>query len=256
MLVLRSTPTHGVVQLTLNRPERRNALTPKMLDELLASINAVTTGADTSAAPRVLLLAGAGASFCAGFDLALMRDDDDALRAMLRSLSACVRALRRLPIPVVVGAHGAAVAGGCALLSGADVVVTDRNAKLGYPVLRLGVSPAVNAPGLLPMLGPGGARARFLDTALIHGSEAVRVGLAHECVDDATLVLPRAIELAVALAAKPSHALAATKALLNELDSASLDDIGRDDAFERGLNVSLGLVGGDESRALLRAANS
>lgn len=256
MLVLRSTPTLGVVQLTLNRPERRNALTPQMLDELLASIAPITTSADASAAPRVLVLAGAGASFCAGFDLALMRDDDDALRAMLRSLSACVRALRRLQLPVVIGAHGAAVAGGCALLSGADVVVTDRNAKVGYPVLRLGVSPAVNAPGLMPMLGPGGARARFLDTALIHGSEAVRVGLAHECVDAPEQVLPRAIELAVALAAKPAHALAATKSLLNELEGAALDDVALDAAFERGLNVSLNLVGGDESRALLRAANS
>ncbi|MBL8991004.1 MAG: enoyl-CoA hydratase/isomerase family protein, partial [Phycisphaerae bacterium] len=166
-----------VAVVSLNRPDRRNAQTPDMLADLVAAAGALPDSC------RAVVLAGRGAVFCAGFDMRLVHDDPEALPRLLRGLSAAVRTLRRLPLPVVVAAHGAAVAGGCALLAGADVVLTNREARLGYPVVRLGISPAINAAALRRTLTDGAARERTLDPDLISGSEAARIGLAHHCLD-------------------------------------------------------------------------
>lgn len=229
----------------LDRREKRNALTPDMLANIRACAERVHGEHPHS---RALVLAGEGDVFCAGFDLSLCRDDELAMSALLTRLSAAARALRRLPVPVVIAAHGAAIAGGCALLAGADYVVTDERAKLGYPVVRLGVSPAVSAPMLRLAVGDGHTRERMLDPALIDGREAVRIGLAHECVADPSEVRPRAIEVARAFAAKPPHALATTKRWLNRVDGS--DD---DAPLDRALHASLALAGGDEERSRLEA---
>ena len=136
--MVRTSTENGVATITLARAEKRNACTPAMLTELEQAIRGVRG--------RVLVLTGDGDVFCSGFDLTLCKDDDRVLGQLLGGLSACVRALRAMDMPVVVSAHGAAIAGGCALLGGCDVVVTNSDAKLGYPVLPLGISPAVSAP--------------------------------------------------------------------------------------------------------------
>ncbi|MFM9995612.1 MAG: enoyl-CoA hydratase/isomerase family protein [Phycisphaerales bacterium] len=229
--------------VVIDRADRRNALMPEML---VAMRDRAAEAAKTA---RVLVLRGEGAVFCSGFDLKLCREhpDGSVMRALLTNLGAVIGALRALPIPVVVAAHGAAIAGGCALLGGADVAVADRGAKLGYPVVKIGVSPAVSAPFLRLGTGDGAARARLLEPELISGEEAARVGLVHALVDRPADVLPRAIEIARDLAGKPPHTIAATKAWLNEIDGAG--------AFAaRGLDVSLGLAGGEEERERLERA--
>jgi enoyl-CoA hydratase/carnithine racemase len=142
--------------------------------------------------------------------------------------------------------HGAAIAGGCALLGGGDIVITHADCKLGYPVVKLGISPAVSMPFLMPAVGPAAARARALDPALISGTEALRIGLAHECLAEPREVLPRARAIAADIAAKPSVGLRVTKAWMNELDSTA--DAAR---TSRGLNTSLALVGSPEERERL-----
>lgn len=219
----------------LARPERRNALTPEMLRDLAAHI-------ENASDARALLLLGEGPVFCAGFDLDLCvgEDGDANLRRLLVGLSRCIVGMRNLPCPVVLGVHGAAIAGGCALLGGGDVVVAHPDAKLGYPVTRLGISPAVSAPFMA--IAPGQARRLMLDPGLIDGRRAHAKGLVHELHDEPAA---RAMGLAEELAAKPPHALAATKRWLHELAPA---DAGQ------GLGVSLSLVGNDESRRLLATA--
>lgn len=236
-----------VATITLNRPERRNAMTPQMLSELRAAVERVAPAVGSAPVRnevRALILAGAGKVFCAGFDLDLCRDHPDGavMRELLTGLSAAVAVLRACPVPVVVAAHGAAIAGGCALLGGADFVVADAPAKFGYPVVRLGVSPAVNIPFVRVMMGDGPTRARTLDTKLIDGVEAHRAGLVSDVVATAEEVLPAARALAAVLAAKPPHGLLATRRWLDELAPADA---------ERGLNVSLALTGEDEERRLL-----
>ncbi len=232
----------GVARVTLDRADKKNALTPAMLGELTSF--AVGLDRDT----RAVLLTGAGDAFCAGFDLTLCKDDPDAMAALLTGLSRAMRALRRAAVPVVACAHGAAIAGGCALLGGADVVVTDRGAKLGYPVVRLGVSPAVTSAMLTQAIGPGATRHRLLDPELFSGEEALRCGLAHFCEADAGAALARADEIARSLAGKPPHSLRVTKRWLSELDGSFDDGV-----LNAALDASLALAGGDEERQRLAA---
>ncbi|MBS0191297.1 MAG: enoyl-CoA hydratase/isomerase family protein [Phycisphaerales bacterium] len=237
------THVHGdVYEVVLARAEKRNALTPDMLGQLCTAIG------ETPREAGGLLLTGEGAVFCAGFDLSLCKDapGGEVMRALLEGLHRAISALRRLEIPVVVGAHGAAIAGGCALLGGGDLVVTNSDAKLGYPVVRLGVSPAISAPFLRRLAGDGVARSRMLENGLISGREALVCGLAHECLPAPDAVRDFALEAARMLAAKPRGALAATRRWLDEISPIELD--------VEALHVSTALAGGEEERRLLPQA--
>jgi enoyl-CoA hydratase/carnithine racemase len=232
-------PVGEVAIIRLDRAEKRNALTPKLLANVCGAI-------DRAGSARAGVLSGVGDVFCAGFDLTLCRDDDAVLGELLSGLSRAVRAIRGAPCPVVVSAHGAAIAGGCALVASCDIVVTNKDAKLGYPVVRFGISPAVNAPVMRASIGDGPTRARSLDPGLIGGAEAVRIGLAHCCLDVAGECEPLAVKLAQELERKPRHALAYTKRWLGELDGTT-DEAG----LERALAVSMSLVGSSEQRERL-----
>lgn len=237
--MISSEPDGNVAIIRLDRAEKRNALTPKMLASLAGAF-------DRASSADAVVLSGVGDVFCSGFDLSLCRDDDGALAALLSGLSRAVVSMRTTPGPVVLSAHGAAIAGGCALLGGADIVVTDEGAKLGYPVLKLGISPAVTAPFLRLSVGDGACRARVLDPSVISGRDAFRAGLVHECVATPAASEARAIELAHQLASKPREALRWTKAWLNELAPWP--------AAAKGLDASLSLVGGEEEREMLPKA--
>ncbi|MCB9845152.1 MAG: enoyl-CoA hydratase/isomerase family protein [Phycisphaeraceae bacterium] len=225
-----------IATLALARPAQRNALTPAMLDELCA------LAAQAQDRARSLILCGHGPAFCAGFDLRLCQQapDGSVMRALLSGLDRAIATLRDLSCPVVVAAHGAAIAGGCALLGGADAVVTNAQAKLGYPVVRLGVSPAVSAPTLGQALPHGAARCRLLDPGLISGRRAAEIGLAHELVQTAEEVLPRARRWAELFASKPRGAMETTRRWLASIQSVPPDD--------RALQTSLALAGGAEER--------
>lgn len=248
--MIRLSTEDGVRTIAFDRPEKRNALTPDMLTELTAAVRAVTRGRGEDASVRAVLLRGEGRVFCAGFDLDLCRDDgpeQGVMRSFLTELSAAIEAMRSCPRPVVIACHGAAIAGGCALLGGGDFVVADRGAKLGYPVVRLGISPAVSAPFLLASVSSGAARRRLLDHPLFDGVEGARIGLVHELVDEPGAVGPRAQGIAHEMAHKSVHAMKATKAWALEVGGEK-KMAGR---AARALDASLSLVSGDEARERL-----
>ncbi|MEL7473094.1 MAG: enoyl-CoA hydratase/isomerase family protein [Planctomycetota bacterium] len=231
----------GVV--SLSRPDVRNALTPEMLDALRsAPQQLIDRGA------RALLLVGDGRSFCAGFDLSLCQRDPSGgvMRALLTGLSESIVAWRAVRVPTVLCAHGAAIAGGAALLGAFDVVVSHNTAKVGYPVLKLGVSPAVSAPFMRLGAGDGPTRARLLEPELISGARAHEVGLVHELEPDAEAARARSMELARELAHKPPGAIAATKQLLDATTPIA-------DQAADALDVSRSLTGGPEERERLAA---
>lgn len=232
----------SVAIIRLDRAEKRNALTVKMLASLRGML-------DNAMSAHAIVLSGVGDVFCAGFDLTACRDDESVLGQLLEGLSAVCVAMREHPAAVVVSAHGAAVAGGCAMVAAADIAVTNAEAKLGYPVVRLGISPAVSAPMLRVTMGDGSARARMLDPGMVSGREARALGLVHECVDSPTACEARAIEMAQVIAGKPRHAIAYTKKWLNEVDGST--DAAR---VRAGLAASMGLVGTAEERELLPQA--
>lgn len=239
---VRTTIEAGVAVVALDRPDVRNALTPDMLE----AVREAPSVAERDGA-RCVLLRGAGPAFCAGFDLTLCQDDDNAVGVLLTGLSHAIAALRDGPLPVVLCAHGAAIAGGAALLGGADIVVADASAKIGYPVLRLGISPAVSAPFLRLGVGDGACRTRLIDTKIHDAVAAERIGLVHELTPNAEAAQAKATEIARSLASKPPSAIAATKRWLNELDQAA------GDVRARALEASLSLTGGAEERERLIA---
>jgi len=236
----RTSSPRPVAVVWLDRSDKKNAMTPAMLDDLSSALAAA---AERAAA---IVLVGAGSTFCAGFDLTLCKDNADALRQLLIGLSRTIRLMREVSVPVVIGAQGAAIAGGCALLAGADVVVTHSECRLGYPVVRLGISPAVNAPFLARSVGHGHTREKLLGGRIFDGREAIVCGLAHELAPTPEQVPGLAMVIADRLAVKPHSGIAATKAWLNELD-------GCDGWAERALSASLALVGTSEERERLAA---
>lgn len=212
--------SRGTVRVVmLDRPEKRNALTVDMLRQLDEAMQ-------MAAESRAVVLLGAGMVFCAGFDLLERVPGDDlaALREQLCGLGRVVARMRGGGVPVVIGVQGAAVAGGCALLGGGDIVVAERCAKLGYPVLRLGVSPAVTTPYLSGAVGDGACRAMVMDPALIGVERAMTIGLVHEVVDSLERVHDRAIEIGEALAKKPGGAVGQTRRWLGVLDERANGD--------------------------------
>ncbi len=232
--------TQGAVRVvTLDRPAKRNALTVSMLASLADAMR-VDVGV------RAIVLLGAGSVFCSGFDLRerVAGDDLGALREQLRRLADVVSIMRTGAVPVVVGVQGAAVAGGCALLGGCDVVVAERTAKLGYPVLRLGISPAVTAPFLRAAVGDGACRAMLMDPSLISAERAERIGLVHELVDGSEQVVTRALAIGKDLASKPGVAVASTRRWLETLATCS------DATRSRAMQASLDALDDETTRRL------
>ena len=232
----------SIALVLLDRPEKRNALTPEMLDAICEALEQAPKSHDA------IVLAGEGKLFCSGFDLSLCKADPSGgvMRSLLTGLSKACTIMRRTEKPVVIAAHGAAIAGGCALLGGADIVVCDSSAKLGYPVTKIGVSPAVSAPFLASNVTLGTARELLLLPELISGDAANAKGLVHELVQTREEVRERAVVIASELANKPPHAYAATKNLLNQLEGSA-----NDDTIQAGLTASLALTGGEEEQRLL-----
>lgn len=239
--MIECTIDNQIATIALDRPDKRNAMTPEMLSELQATLDELPE--DLSA----IVLVGNGKTFCAGFDLKLCAADPsgNTMRELLSGLSGVITRLRSKAPPVVLGIHGAAVAGGCALLGGADIVLAAKDTKIGYPVVKIGVSPAVSAPFMLASITPGAVRNRLLDTELINASRARNLGLVHQLVESADEVHDRAQQIANTLASKPSSGVRATKAWINEI-TAMMSEHADD-----GLNASLALTGSDEERTRL-----
>jgi enoyl-CoA hydratase/carnithine racemase len=208
-----------IATIALNDPARRNALGLAMFDGLAAALDQVATRDDA----QVALLHGVGKAFCAGFDLAAAVDDHALLGEYIGRLSAITRRMRRMPQVVIAAAHGAVIAGGCALISAADIVVVSRTATLGYPVHRIGISPAVTLPTLLQALPPGTARQLVIGGQLIDGTTAHGLGLAHQLSASDDRVLDDARALAERIASYGGHGLRVTKDWINQLDQ-TLDD--------------------------------
>jgi enoyl-CoA hydratase/carnithine racemase len=211
----------GVRTITLDRAEKRNALTTKMLADLCEAMFVPSH-------MRAVVLIGTGSVFCAGFDLYEGAGDPllESLHDQLKGLSRVIQCMTQSRVPIVAGVVGAAVAGGAALLGGCDVVVAHREAKIGYPVVRLGISPAVSAPFLRRSVGDGASRAMLLDPSLLTAGEAYVKGLVGMVVDDASHVAGEAQRCATALASKPGVGLQETRALLSRIAPFELADEG------------------------------
>lgn len=211
--------------ISMNRPEQRNATSIAMLDRLDDALD-TATGRGTVEA---IVLTGTGRSFCAGLDLTEVRSDEPTIRRLLVRLGEVMRRIRRLDAVTVAAVQGAAIGGGFGFMCACDLSVTHEDAKIGYPPLATGLSPALMAPWLMRKIGPSGARAMMLTGGTISGSEAMRRGLATH-LSEPESVERTARELAANALTAPAGALTALKTLLNDLDGSIAGDADLDRA--------------------------
>lgn len=212
-----------VATLMLQRPEVHNAFNAAMIAELHTAFSELSRDAAT----RVVVLTGAGASFCAGADLTWMRDSLDWTHeqnvADAEQLAAMFEAAWTLPKPLVGRINGAALGGGAGLVACCDIAVAVQGAGFCLSEVKLGLVPATIGPYVVRAMGLRAARRYMLTAERFDAAEALRLGLVHEVV--APEQLDERVEvIARALAANGPQALATCKRLLRDIETAPLDD--------------------------------
>ncbi|MGB8064848.1 MAG: enoyl-CoA hydratase-related protein [Candidatus Sulfotelmatobacter sp.] len=211
----------GLATITLNRPEKRNAISFELIDDLLRALDEVA-----KSEAIVLILTGAGKAFCSGMDL-------ENLKALLgrspaqnlkdsETMVRLFRALYEFPKVTIAAVNGAAIAGGTGLALLCDFTLAVPEAKFGYTEVRIGFVPAIVSTFLLRQVGEKQARDLLLTGRLFGADEAARMGLISEIVPPENLI-SRARELAALLMENSSASLRATKQLLTDHARAELD---------------------------------
>jgi methylglutaconyl-CoA hydratase len=223
MTALLASLAGGVLTLTLNRPDKRNALSSELIDLLHQAFER----ADLDAAVRTVVVRGAGQDFCAGADLeellaSVDRSPAENEAAALR-LGTLFGRIRLLPKPVVAMVHGRALAGGAGLATACDLIVAGAGAQLGYPEIQRGFAPAMVTALLRRFVGEKIALDLVLTGRTLTADEARSVGLLTRIVSDAELER-ETMALASTLAASSASALALTKQLFYQLDGRTLPD--------------------------------
>src|SRR6201985_770192 len=204
----------SIATITLNRPDKRNAINPTMIADIQSALDAI----EKNHATRVVIITGAGKAFCAGMDL-------DKLAALATQTSAenqedsrrIARLLRRVwafPKPLIAAVNGAAIAGGCGIATLCDFTIATPESKFGYTEVKIGFLPAIVSVFLTRQIGEKQARDLLLTGRMISAEEAKSMGLVNEIVP-AEKLMDRVNELASQLmAASPSSISRAKRPLI------------------------------------------
>jgi methylglutaconyl-CoA hydratase len=212
----------GVARITLNRPERRNALDGELVGELKAAF----TASASSDACRVVLLTGAGTDFCSGADLANM--DKTAQNSVLdnmadaRSTADLFLMMRNHPRPVIAAVRGRALAGGCGIATACDIILAAESAQFGYPEVNIGFVPAMVMAILRRSVSEKAALELVVTGETVSAPRAYDLGLVHRVFANAHFLVE--VENYVEkLAAKSASAVMLSKRLLYNMDSMSFE---------------------------------
>jgi methylglutaconyl-CoA hydratase len=211
----------GLATITLNRPDKRNAINYELIEDLLAALDEVAKSPAV-----VLILTGAGRAFCSGMDL----DNLQALTGRLpeqslkdsETMARLFRSLYDFSKPTIAAVNGPAIAGGCGLATLCDFTLAVSDARFGYTEVRIGFVPAIVSTFLLRQIGEKHARDLLLTGRIIGADEAYRIGLINEIVPSERL-LDRARELAEQLIENSPASLTCTKRLLSDYARQQLD---------------------------------
>lgn len=205
-------PHNGVLHITLNRPQNRNAMSVQMVSEL----RAVLTDVARDEQVRALVISGAGGHFCAGADVKDMSrpGSREGLRDLNRVFGALLQEVEALPQVVIVVLQGAVLGGGFGLACVSDIAIADHQAQFGLPETSLGVLPAQIAPFVVRRIGLTQARRLALTAARFDGVEAQRLGVVHFVEHDPQGLAQRLDEVLGQVLRCAPRANARTKALL------------------------------------------
>jgi methylglutaconyl-CoA hydratase len=212
-----------IARITLNRPEKRNALNAELVTELASAFEEAKKDSQV----KVIVLAAAGEAFCAGADLAYLQhlqkftyaenlEDSSRLKNLFFSMYT-------LPKVIIAQVQGAALAGGCGLVTVCDFAVSAATAKFGYTEVRIGFVPAIVAPFLIKKIGEGKARQMLLSGAIVSAQDAAQLGLVSHVVEQEKLEAETTKLATQLVSSNSSESLAMTKTLLHQL-SPGLSD--------------------------------
>jgi methylglutaconyl-CoA hydratase len=213
--------SHGAITITLNRPDKRNAISYELIDDLMAALEKAA-----ASHCHVLVLTGAGKAFCAGMDLENLQQltgrtheqnvkDSETMARLFRSLY-------DFPNPTIAAVNGPAIAGGTGLATLCDFTLAVPEAKFGYTEVRIGFVPAIVSSFLIANVGEKRARDLMLTGRIFNAQEALQWGLVNEIVAPDQL-MRRTHELAAQLMENSPASLRATKALLSSYTRSQLD---------------------------------
>jgi len=213
--------SNEIATITLNRPDKRNAISAEMIGELQSALDAIE-----STPTRVVLLTGAGKAFCAGMDLqmlaAIAKQSPAENQEDSRRIAKLFRRVWSFSRPMIAAVNGAALAGGCGLATLCDFTLAVPEAKFGYTEVRIGFLPALVSVFLTRQIGEKRCRDLLLTGRVIDAAEAKEFGLVSEVVPSSQL-LGRAMELANDLLAASPSSICRAKRLLVSAESATLD---------------------------------
>jgi methylglutaconyl-CoA hydratase len=215
-----------VEYLTLNRPDVRNALSERVLEELAEWAEHLRKDVERCQV-RAAVISGAGKAFCAGADITWMAKtveftEEENVRDA-KAMSRTFALLNELPAPLIGRVHGAALGGGSGLAAVCDIVVAEEAAVFGFTEVKLGIVPAVISPFVLPKIGRSAARELFLTGARFSASRAKEIGLVHSVVPMAQLDQTVDGYIREILTAGP-EAVADAKSLINEVWSKGVEE--------------------------------
>lgn len=210
-------PRPGIVQITLSRPDKLNAMTTELVSELHSALDAVAVDPDA----RVVVLTGAGRGFCAGLDLggygqAPHTEHLGATQtafAVQKQIASLIPHLRSLPQPVIAAVNGPAAGGGFALVLGSDIRLASRTAKFNAAFIRIGLSACdIGTSWLLPrLIGAARAQELMLTGRVFDAEEALRLGLVVDLFDDTERLLEAAYAKAEQIMLNTPFGVALTK---------------------------------------------
>jgi methylglutaconyl-CoA hydratase len=238
MALVRTDLDGGVLTVTLDDPDHRNALGAQLVGELGEALEAADTDPDV----RVVVLTNTGSTFCAGANLAERSPSTDGAPSAVRNPQELFGRFARSPKPYVGRIAGHCVAGGMGLAAAMDVAIAVDDAKFGFTEVRVGVAPAVISVVCLPKLRAADARAAFLRGTRFTAAEAARMGLVNAAVPAARLDDEVDAVVGDLLAGSPA-AIAASKRLLAEVPQLPVDE-----AFAMTAELSASLFTGDDAR--------
>lgn len=210
-----------IASITLNRPDKRNAVSSTMIAELQTALDEVE-----KSHARVVIITGAGKAFCAGMDLemlaAISQQSPAENQEDSRRMAKMLRRLWSFPRPLIAAVHGAALAGGCGIATLCDFTLATPEAKFGYTEVKIGFLPAIVSVFLMRQIGEKKARDLLLTGRIVEAAEAKELGLVNEIVPAENL-LARARELAEVLIAASPGSLSRAKRLMTSAAAAAVD---------------------------------
>lgn len=215
-MITLSYPVSEAVLITLNRPEKRNAMNPELIQALFSALEKISQDSKI----RVVMLNGNGEHFCAGADIKAMEQaasysrEENILDA--KKLASLLYLLYHFPKPTIALVQGAAMGGGLGLMACCDIAIAAENASFCFPEVKLGLTPSVISPYILAAVSERAAKYYFLTAEKFSAKEALEMGLIHHSVEYENLN-SKGLEIAEVLLKNSSHAMHEAKKLISSV---------------------------------------